>query len=1187
MMPFTQNRRSDAIKSSATHDIPPNHGVNNTTQYSTRDTLPAAIHPHHHDTISETDEPALLSPSSLQPSSPTASLQTATTKRTTTATNQGNIRKHTPIPFLELSSSAVGDLDETSIDFENVLSVWTGLTKSSSYLRNGKRLENISWRVINRNLVSNKDTLLKIKANDFRTLLQISASKGARQPFLDELGLHSEKQITPKRKTRPLGSRRKSQESNHLLMNLRSSSSSLHKLHTTDQLKKLHPSTSPQLKRPGNSRQVSEISIQHIGKEITEEVSTSEDEDEVDSRHYNHKNVTNNDIVDDNKVSSNSDGISQKIYENDEPSDDDDLEFQQPEPKFVSELFRRDPSNPQVTAEEEAEEDMKKLALINQELQAEKPPILRSSTSTSVVRGFSPSQISVSYVNMSDLNKMNQSDSLNSQPPTENKQQDQHSDVPKVASLFHGSGDTMTMTNSSSRGQEESEKLPSVLSLFGQSDLRQSQAPQSQLTRPETTQQKSLFKNQNPSLPPVSSLFGNKSTPAIAGSVSPTSSPYQDQKAAAANQNLKNQQSHHGKPLNKQTLLSNLGMTTLQNSSKAVKDSNNMFFIESSPSPAESDIVGSIDNITLKDHFPAHLGKHMKESSHLAHQQVSLLDNIDRHHHHHHHHSKPEQQNAHDLFLSQTGITHPNHETHSRATSLFGNNGNGSHQGDSRQEGSPIERSNTSLFQHQNVKNNQLMYSSDSFTDDSDWSSVSEDSDSGSDDAEYHRQRWNDEKLKFSKKDESKKPQIKRSLLSGLFLNEMNPDTKKPGKKPVLLRSSTTSDMNSNSLLTATKQSPALSHQHVIDSKSSLEISSSIGHQRKSSLATPSQTTINALASVTSPTLQARPSFQRKVSTSSVGMNHISSKNSDVSSIYGTSVEKRSAASHLPHPQQQSSLTSFMSKSALNLTSYFVNSRRPSSLNHQSNAPPTAATLLPTALATHMFLPNVHQRARSKLSSVVEGSTTSGSSVENGSAIEADDNESASASLQQRKLSVPTPIPAKSRASSFVSVNGSHLERPNFVNQNNANQMVHHSHNVPVKSKKVIPGEKLSPRLSRKLMLATELSESLRESMIWDRKLNNVALINPQEPAVLGGRNAKNEVEVPDLDNSSISDIEDYDRRELVPKDHALSAVRNQNDADKNPNNTTNNYNANGTPVAKEELTWQDDDELDYHTKGW
>lgn len=47
-----------------------------------------------------------------------------------------------------------------------------------------------------------------------------------------------------------------------------------------------------------------------------------------------------------------------------------------------------------------------------------------------------------------------------------------------------------------------------------------------------------------------------------------------------------------------------------------------------------------------------------------------------------------------------------------------------------------------------------------------------------------------------------------------------------------------------------------------------------------------------------------------------------------------------------------------VNKSAVSLTSFYASNRRPAA----SNAPPSAATLLPTALATHMFLPTRGER---------------------------------------------------------------------------------------------------------------------------------------------------------------------------------------------------------------------------------
>ncbi|QOU21054.1 hypothetical protein BRETT_000771 [Brettanomyces bruxellensis] len=88
--------------------------------------------------------------------------------------------KNTPPPFLELSHSTIYALQgiaqahtsSSVIDIDNVLTLWTTLANSSEYIRNGQRLENISWRVVNRSILHKQ----KFSSHDFFSLLQISMS---------------------------------------------------------------------------------------------------------------------------------------------------------------------------------------------------------------------------------------------------------------------------------------------------------------------------------------------------------------------------------------------------------------------------------------------------------------------------------------------------------------------------------------------------------------------------------------------------------------------------------------------------------------------------------------------------------------------------------------------------------------------------------------------------------------------------------------------------------------------------------------------------------------------------------------------------------------------------------------------------------------------------------------------------
>ncbi|GMG35230.1 unnamed protein product [Ambrosiozyma monospora] len=76
-------------------------------------------------------------------------------------------------PFLEISQQTLQLLQRAhpnSIDLQNVLTLCTTLTKTSDFVHHGKRLENISWRVANRNLLLRQN----FSKSDFQSLLKVS-----------------------------------------------------------------------------------------------------------------------------------------------------------------------------------------------------------------------------------------------------------------------------------------------------------------------------------------------------------------------------------------------------------------------------------------------------------------------------------------------------------------------------------------------------------------------------------------------------------------------------------------------------------------------------------------------------------------------------------------------------------------------------------------------------------------------------------------------------------------------------------------------------------------------------------------------------------------------------------------------------------------------------------------------------
>lgn len=114
-----------------------------------------------------------------------------------------------PMPFLEVSQSSIEYIsshlkkDTADIvrktdpstgrklsnekDVENIITFWTTLTKASDVIQNGKRLENMSWRLINRKLILDND----ITSSDFSAI--VSVSKGTKCKELKESQYHRRK----------------------------------------------------------------------------------------------------------------------------------------------------------------------------------------------------------------------------------------------------------------------------------------------------------------------------------------------------------------------------------------------------------------------------------------------------------------------------------------------------------------------------------------------------------------------------------------------------------------------------------------------------------------------------------------------------------------------------------------------------------------------------------------------------------------------------------------------------------------------------------------------------------------------------------------------------------------------------------------------------------------------------------
>lgn len=90
-----------------------------------------------------------------------------------------------PPPFLELSKSTMTMLQrqkqsgqETAIDLDSVMTLWTTLANSSEYVCNGRRLENMSWRVVNKSLLNRS----KFNRAELDTLIRISTDQNVIKP---------------------------------------------------------------------------------------------------------------------------------------------------------------------------------------------------------------------------------------------------------------------------------------------------------------------------------------------------------------------------------------------------------------------------------------------------------------------------------------------------------------------------------------------------------------------------------------------------------------------------------------------------------------------------------------------------------------------------------------------------------------------------------------------------------------------------------------------------------------------------------------------------------------------------------------------------------------------------------------------------------------------------------------------
>ncbi|AOA64608.1 Pleiotropic negative transcriptional regulator [Komagataella phaffii CBS 7435] len=474
-------------------------------------------------------------------------------------------------------------------------------------------------------------------------------------------------------------------------------------------------------------------------------------------------------------------------------------------------------------------------------------------------------------------------------------------------------------------------------------------------------------------------------------------------------------------------------------------------------------------------------------------------------------------------LFSQTQQPLPDKPANS--TSLFGNSKN----------------KTTSLFGNEDRK--EIVFTSDeSLSDDSQWSSVSD-----SEESEEEEPR-----LDFHKKDfpVETKPAMRRSLLSGLFLHELphrnsepnihgqlsgtkmyqNP-TNASSKTSIATESTTIVNPKIKPPLLRTKTVPNVNHSA---EREVLEVSSS--QLAKSTL---SCTNITAMASV-STAKDARPLLKRQSS-------HDVTKNDEVSS-----------------------LSKLVSLSKLNLTSYFAGKNNKSGHHHKSEVstansnrvPATARTLLPTALSTHMFLPTMANSRPSTLAQVVEAK-------EDDSSVDGSVRMSLNASRRNsEQIEVGIPRPSTPAGSNVDVVRNSSIEIPGSSDSKSSNYRRDKTPDRDGLGGKGSQGATaLSPRSTKKRMLASELSQSLREQILYELETA------PENHA--------------QTDNPYLAHKIRHGQ-EFLDDDKLLDELIDKNDPGQMREQRLKNMSSTKLEVVpKTVLSDEDDDNMSYFAKGW
>ncbi|CCH45179.1 hypothetical protein BN7_4760 [Wickerhamomyces ciferrii] len=942
-----------------------------------------------------------------------------------------------PPPFLQLSKDTIQNYDTQGLDIENVLSVWMGLTKCSSYIKDGKRLENISWRIVNRNMIektnqSNHDQPKnKLNDGDLLSLLSIVADQNLINPL-----------------NKPQLIRKKSSNSKLIRNNSKNS------LKSIDSIENITTKQRPNLfKKNSSSRSLKKLN--NKSKKSNIDLSNFDQQQQQQSIKIEH---------------------------------DSDL-FEQPNPKYAFGVIQATNND-----------------LITENNKPQAPPLTRSDTSTSVVRGFSPYHISVAQL----TNSSNSQSSTNNSSPKKQQQQ-QHQPQHSAPSLFNNqniknpqpkrpqsaiiTSSTKSLFNNnqnSSTNSIQSDRIKSPLSQDTTHDVLKGDSKQqsskqktgtlfdhSALHEFNQVQQKPIKSEINQQKPIKSSLFEQVG---ISPEISKNSNILQSNQSP-----IHHQQQQHKKRNN---VLNNLGMTSLADKQHQIqrKDKNNMFFIESSPSPTD----------------PSKLIDHQVQQQHQQQLPQARQRSKSRRRHRHKRSSSSDSKNSKRDSLQDSISSLANSEISEKDEDQLNKI--------EEQSINNNQNNNTSLFADKKPIAREIIFSSDdSLSDESDWSSVSESEGELSDDYDEQdlKNQWNSN---FQRDDHLLKPQIKRSLLSGLFLNEMN--EQKPIPKHQQPQPQQWKSQNQN---------------HDVDLSTSASSSNLIVKHRHKPPSIHNQTTSNINNNI-----QDNNDLNDDVLEISSTEPHcvISTSNVNVSGQVGETNfhnDQSLLRDKLTGSQQQndsnvqpsSSITKMISNSALNLTNYFASRRKNSfssiasdrtrtKYRHESNAPPTASTLLPTALSTHMFLPNAHQkRAKSKLSSVMEmesGTTSSNDVSRKNSTTQEQVNES---TLNDDQMGKSPIVPINNKPKFNVEIDGL---------QNSSEQI---DFNI---------SRKLSPKTTRRQMLATELSDSMRKSILWDRKNG---LPNGLPSGLSNGlsKNSKNSKKSKDkkLQNSESNDVKNND----------------------------------------------------------